>query len=162
MSSNNIDDEESVLAFGFEITNSNKQQKAFASCERVFSTLKWIYGKKKTYLVFEKVESLAKIHQYYTTYVKEEIFYIDYELTLEDILIVANKTGKLDSNDSNKDFDKDYVENSKVEFELYNKILKLKEAFNFDHKIFKENDKNNNVNSSFENVVKENPNYNYN
>ncbi|CAG8828647.1 24568_t:CDS:2, partial [Dentiscutata erythropus] len=45
----------------------------------------WIYGKKRIRLAFEKVEALAKIHRYYTTHAKEEISYINRELTLEDV-----------------------------------------------------------------------------
>ncbi|CAG8688860.1 6348_t:CDS:2, partial [Cetraspora pellucida] len=98
------------------------------------------------------LERLAKIYQYYITHTKKEISYINHELTLEAILILVNKTEKLYGNDSDKDSDEDYVEDSKVGFELHNEILKLEEAFDFDHKIFKENDRNNNVNSGFENV----------
>ncbi|CAG8838043.1 42305_t:CDS:2, partial [Gigaspora margarita] len=63
-------------------------------------------------------EALAKIHRYYTTHAKEEISYINCELTLEDVLAVANET------------------------------LDLKEIFDLNHKIFREN-------------AEEDPNYNY-
>ncbi|CAG8813896.1 31640_t:CDS:2 [Gigaspora margarita] len=76
---------------------------------------------------FEKVEALAKIHQYYTTHAKEEISYIDHELTLEDVLAVANET----------------------------------EDFELNYEIFRENDQNDNIESNFENVVEEEPNYDY-
>ncbi|CAG8849392.1 7257_t:CDS:2, partial [Racocetra persica] len=83
--------------------------------------------KKRTRLAFEKVEALAKIHQYYTTHTKKEISYINRELTLEDVLVVANETG---------DFD-------------------------LSHEVFKENGQSDNTESNFENVVEEQPNYDY-
>ncbi|CAG8782037.1 9793_t:CDS:2, partial [Cetraspora pellucida] len=67
MSSSN--NEESTSTFSFEKPSSNKQQK-----------------KKKAQLVFKKVEALVKIYWYYTTYAKEVISYINYKLTLEDVL----------------------------------------------------------------------------
>ncbi|CAG8600842.1 16170_t:CDS:2, partial [Cetraspora pellucida] len=69
-----------------------------ASCERVFSTLGWIYRKKRTRLAFEKVKALAKIHRYYTTHAKEEISYINCELILEDVLAVTNEIEDFDLN----------------------------------------------------------------
>ncbi|CAG8524262.1 13177_t:CDS:2 [Cetraspora pellucida] len=92
----------------------------------------------------------------------EKISYIDHELTLEDILIVANETGELNSNDSNEDFDKDYVGVSEVGFKSLDEILKLEEAFDFNYEIFRENSKNNNAKLGSEDVVEENPNYDYN
>ncbi|CAG8437824.1 2652_t:CDS:2 [Scutellospora calospora] len=85
-----------------------------------------------------------------------------YELTLEDILIVANETRKLDNNDSDEDSVEDYVEDSEEGFESFDEILKLEEAFDFDHEIFRENSENNNIRLGSEDVVEENPNYNYN
>ncbi|CAG8552623.1 656_t:CDS:2 [Racocetra fulgida] len=79
------------------------------------------------YLPFEKVEALAKIHRYYTTHTKEEISYINRELTLEDVLVVANEAGDFDLN----------------------------------HEVFKEKGQSNNTESNSENVVEEQPNYNY-
>ncbi|CAG8844321.1 28987_t:CDS:1, partial [Gigaspora margarita] len=131
-----------------------------ASCERGFSTLGWIYGKKRVKLAFEKVEGLAKIHRYYMTHAKEEISYINHDLTLEDMLIVANESGELDNDDS--DSEEDYIEDSEVEFESLDEILYLEAKFDLDHEIFGGNGRSNNDSSrsGSENVVE--PNYNYN
>ncbi|CAG8812420.1 32359_t:CDS:2 [Gigaspora margarita] len=83
--------------------------------------------KKKTQLAFKKLEALAKIHRYYTTHAKEEIFFINCELTLKDVLAVAEKTRELDLN----------------------------------HEIFGGTNLNNNIELSSENVVDEEPNYDY-
>ncbi|CAG8826363.1 43658_t:CDS:2, partial [Gigaspora margarita] len=80
------------------------------------------------------LEGLAKIHRYYMTHAKEEISYINCELTLEDVLIVANKSEELDADDS--DSEEDLIEDNKVEFESLDEILCLKEKFDLDHEIF--------------------------
>ncbi|CAG8714892.1 42013_t:CDS:1, partial [Gigaspora margarita] len=115
--------------------------------------------KKKVKLVFEKVEGLAKIYQYYMIHAKEEISYINRELTLEDVLIITNESGELDADDS--DSKEDFIEDNEVEFELLNEILCLEEKFDLDHEIFEGNGRSNNDNlrSSSENVE---PNYDYN
>jgi hypothetical protein len=128
-----------------------------ASCERVFSTLGWIYGKKRTRLAFEKVEALAKVHRYYTTHAKEEISYINRELTLEDILIVANETSELGDDNSDEDYDED----NETEFESYDEALNLEGSFDLNHEIFREQGENN-IQLGPEDVVEKEPNYDYN
>ncbi|CAG8465176.1 12524_t:CDS:1 [Racocetra fulgida] len=94
------------------------------------------------------------------TYAKKEISYIDHELALEDIFIVANENGELDSNDS--DSDEDYVGDSEVEFKSLDEILSLEETFDLDHEIFRESGRNNNATSRSKNIVEKDPNYDYN
>ncbi|CAG8461502.1 1975_t:CDS:2, partial [Scutellospora calospora] len=88
----------------------------------------------------------------------KEISYIDRELTLEDVLIVANEIEELDADN----YEEDYVEDSEVEFESLDEILSLEEKFDLNHEIFGGNSESNNVSlrSSSENIVEE-PNYNY-
>ncbi|CAG8854276.1 17034_t:CDS:2, partial [Gigaspora margarita] len=79
------------------------------------------------------LEALAKIHQYYTTHAKEEISYINYELTLEDIL----------------------------NFKSLDDILNLEESFDLNNEFFGGKSKKNNNKLDNENVVEKDPNYNY-
>ncbi|CAG8825982.1 12585_t:CDS:1, partial [Racocetra persica] len=106
---------------------------------------------------FEKVEALAKIHRYYTTHAKEEISYIDRELTLEDVLTVANGVEELDDNDSNEGSADD-----ETELESLDETLNLEKDFDLNHEVFGEEDQNYNIKSNSENVAEEQPNYDYN
>ncbi|CAG8850109.1 17104_t:CDS:1, partial [Gigaspora margarita] len=91
---------------------------------------------------------------------KEEIFYINHELTLEDVLAIANEVEEFDDSDSDENFGKD-VNDDKIEIELLDETLDLKEIFDLNHEIFRENDQNNNIRSVSEHIAKEDPNYNY-
>ncbi|CAG8580421.1 499_t:CDS:2 [Cetraspora pellucida] len=141
---------------GFKIPSSK------TLAERIFNKqIIQIYRKKRIRLAFEKVEALAKIHQYYTTYVKEEISYINHELTLEDMLAIANEIRELDDNNLDEGSGKDNNDNES-EFKLLDEILDLEEIFDLNHEIFKENIQNNNIRLDSEHVAEEEPNYNYN
>ena len=47
-----------------------------AACERVFSTLGWIYNKKRLRLTVSKVEGMAKVRSYYLSMINQELKYI--------------------------------------------------------------------------------------
>lgn len=46
-----------------------------AGCERVFSTLGWIYGKRRVRLATSTVESMAKIRSFYMSNIREVLKY---------------------------------------------------------------------------------------
>ncbi|CAH1770325.1 4314_t:CDS:2, partial [Entrophospora sp. SA101] len=46
-----------------------------AACERTFSTLSWIYGKRHLHLSVSKIESMAKIRSYYLSTINKELKY---------------------------------------------------------------------------------------
>jgi hypothetical protein len=48
-----------------------------AGCERIFSTLGWLYGKRRQRLELLKVESMAKIHSFYVSNIKNELVYVN-------------------------------------------------------------------------------------
>ncbi|CAG8439145.1 3350_t:CDS:2 [Scutellospora calospora] len=80
-------------------------------------------------------------------------------LTLEDILTIIYEFEKSDEEDN---IDKDYVENNEAEFKLFDKVLNLEESFNLNYDIFGEISENNIIRIDNENLVKEQPNYDYN
>ncbi|CAG8452790.1 8909_t:CDS:1, partial [Scutellospora calospora] len=80
-------------------------------------------------------------------------------LTLENILTIACEFEESDEEDN---IDKDYVENNKAEFKLFDGVLNLKESFDLNHDIFEEKSENNIIKIDNENVVEEQPNYDYN
>ena len=47
-----------------------------AGCERIFSTLGWLYGKRRQRLELSKVEGMAKIRSFYVSNIKNELAYI--------------------------------------------------------------------------------------
>ncbi|CAG8727108.1 10844_t:CDS:2, partial [Racocetra fulgida] len=62
----------------------------------------------------------------------EDISYIDRELTLEDVLAVANEVEELDDNDS----DEGSAEDDKTEFESLDETLNLEENFDLNYEFF--------------------------
>ncbi|CAG8602916.1 28306_t:CDS:2 [Racocetra persica] len=75
-----------------------------------------------------------------------------------DVLTIADEAGELDDNDS----DEGSIEDDEIEFESLDELLKLEETFDLNHEIFTEKGQSNSIESNSENVVEEQPNYDYN
>ena len=56
-----------------------------AGCERVWSSLGWIYGKRRTRLGLNKVENMYKLSAYYHANAKKELPYYGIEKSTEEI-----------------------------------------------------------------------------
>src|SRR4051812_37300070 len=56
-----------------------------AGCERVWSSLGWIYGKRRTRLGLNKVENMYKLSAYYHANVKKELPYYSIEKSTDEI-----------------------------------------------------------------------------
>ena len=56
-----------------------------AGCERVWSSLGWIYGKRRTRLNLSKVENMYKLSAYYHANAKKELPYYSVEKSSEEI-----------------------------------------------------------------------------
>lgn len=78
------------------------------------------------------------------------------------MLAVTDEIGELDDDNSDEgsdDYDYDY---DGVEFETLDELLDLEESFDLNHEIFREEGQTNNIESDLENeVVEEQPNYDY-
>ncbi|CAG8610527.1 29447_t:CDS:2 [Gigaspora margarita] len=61
-----------------------------ASCERNFSSLKWILGDCQINLNISRLEGISKIRSYYTTNIRRELSFPDKELTETDLQDVCN------------------------------------------------------------------------
>ena len=61
-----------------------------ASCERNFSTLKWILGERRTNLSLNRLERMAKIRLYYMTNIQHELSFFEKELTEHDLRDACN------------------------------------------------------------------------
>ena len=56
-----------------------------AGCERVWSSLGWIYGKRRTHLGLNKIENMYKLSAYYHASAKKELPYYGVEKSTEEI-----------------------------------------------------------------------------
>ena len=57
-----------------------------AACERVWSSVGWIYGKRRTCLNFNTIESLTKIYQFYIANVRQELHHYIVEKDTDEIV----------------------------------------------------------------------------
>ncbi|CAG8676271.1 647_t:CDS:2, partial [Gigaspora rosea] len=87
--------------------------------------------------------------------IKESIIQLE-----KDVLAITDEIGELD--DDNSDEDSDNYDYDGVEFKTLDELLVLEESFDLNHEIFREEGQNNNIESDLENeVVEEQPNYDY-
>uniref|UniRef100_U9U4N9 HAT C-terminal dimerisation domain-containing protein n=1 Tax=Rhizophagus irregularis (strain DAOM 181602 / DAOM 197198 / MUCL 43194) TaxID=747089 RepID=U9U4N9_RHIID len=93
-----------------------------ASCERVFSTLGWIYGKHRLRLQTSKVESMAKIRSFYISKVNDELRYASSKYSERELKIMVDES----LNDIEEDFEDDEPERVLVEqHEIPNHIVSV-------------------------------------
>lgn len=93
-----------------------------ASCERVFSTLGWIYGKRRLRLQTSKVESMAKIRSFYVSKVNDELRYASSKYSERELKTMINES--LD--DLENDVEEDESEKELVEqHEIPNHIVSV-------------------------------------
>lgn len=95
-------------------TNKNLQNLALiminiiphsASCERIFSTLGWIYGKKRLRLSVQKVEGMAKVRSYYMSTITDELKYTGKNFNSEELKSMVEEA--LDDEDGEDDYNDD-------------------------------------------------------
>ncbi|CAH1765341.1 14889_t:CDS:2 [Entrophospora sp. SA101] len=55
------------------------------ACERVFSVLGWYLGKRRTRINIERLQSIAQIHSYFVTNAKDELKYLNEEISVEEL-----------------------------------------------------------------------------
>lgn len=56
-----------------------------AGCERIFSTLGWLYGKRRQRLGLLKIEAMAKIRSFYISNIKNELAYIGQQYSEDEL-----------------------------------------------------------------------------
>ena len=76
------------------------------SCERLFSSLGWIIGKRRTNLNIETIETIAKIYRTSLTHAQKSLNYgsLVFEKDIKQILEIVHKEGDL-LNKDDKDED---------------------------------------------------------
>jgi len=70
-----------------------------AGCERVFSTLGWLYGKRRQRLELSKVESMAKIRSFYISNIENKLAYVSQQYT-EDKILQFEEEDEIDSSET--------------------------------------------------------------
>jgi hypothetical protein len=63
-----------------------------ASCERVFSILRWFYGKRRLSLQTSKVESMAKIRSYYVSKANDELKYASSKYSKDELKVMVDES----------------------------------------------------------------------
>jgi hAT family protein len=130
-----------------------------ASCERNFSTLRWMIGDYRTRLDVQKLEGMSKIRSYYLTNIKKELKYYGKEFNIGDLKEITNDStvgnivdlngeeSFLDINDDN--FDSNSHRNTLILEDIIDLSLPI-----FDNDIFNDNinisdtNNENNINTS--------------
>nr|CAG8571028.1 14721_t:CDS:2 [Entrophospora candida] len=91
-----------------------------ASCEKIWTTCGWLYGKKRCNLSVEHVEALGKIHSYYVSNCKEELkiageniskYYPDDNLSDNESENLYEEEDDTLMDDDNKDNEEEYNSN---------------------------------------------------
>lgn len=73
------------------------------SCERIFSTLGWIYGKKRLRLSVKKLEGMAKVRSYYMSALTDELKHIGKNVEPEELKSMVEEALEDGDEDSNED-----------------------------------------------------------
>jgi len=98
-----------------------------ASCERNFSSLKWILGDRRINLNISRLEGISKIRSYYTTNIRRELSFPDKELTEADLRDACNlsSVGNIMSYEENQMDDDDEPLSDTSNTLLINEIIDL-------------------------------------
>src|SRR5581483_2401346 len=92
------------------------------SCERIFSTLGWIVGKRRQNLTVEKLESMAKIHRYLISNSKNELSHVNQEYSNDEIMnLITNAYELLEQDFEEEEKDIENInENLEEDSVIYN------------------------------------------
>jgi hypothetical protein len=87
-----------------------------AACERNFSTLGWIYGKRRLRLSISKVESMAKIRSYYLSMINKELKYPGESISASELKYLVEET--LDDQEEEEEEEMEEMEEEEVGVEV--------------------------------------------
>lgn len=108
-----------------------------AACERIFSTLGWIYGKRRLRLSVSKIEGMAKIRSYYISMINKELKYInnqDYDINELKIMVqeVLENEDEDDNEDNNNNSDENEIINEELEIPNHDVFVIIENIFNLE------------------------------
>ncbi len=135
-----------------------------ASCERIWSTCGWLYGKKRCNLSVEHVETLAKIHSYYVSNCKDELKIVGENISENEILetfLAVQNDNESEEEDEDCEDENDieilsHEENNNDDVELLEPyVLIIQNTMDLSHYNFQDPDDNSSDNES-ENLYEDN------
>ena len=105
-----------------------------ANCERNFSALGWIYGKKRLRLSIEKVEGMAKIRSYYLSKINE-LKYVGNNYNENELKMMVEETlidsGEEDEEEENEDHNTE-INNEELEIPNHNVLVVIENIINLE------------------------------
>jgi hypothetical protein len=121
-----------------------------ASCERLFSSLGWIIGKRRTNLDVETIETMAKIYRTYLTHFQRSLNYGNSisENDIEQMLNVVFEEGDILNEDENEEVSEP-ESNEEEEETSTNEILGIEQVIDLGPWVFIDNTVLPNVNRRF-------------
>lgn len=128
---NAIDDNDNCLQklalLIFDITPHN------AGCERIFSNLGWIYGKKRLRLSLPKVEGMAKVRSYYMSMINKELKYFKEDCDIQELKAIVEET-LVDEDDDEEENEEEDQEDQEEELIIpdHEVIVMIENVFNLE------------------------------
>ena len=112
-----------------------------ASCERLFSSLGWIIGKRRTNLNVETIETMAKIYRTCLTHTQKSLNYGNSvsEKDIERMLDIVYEEGDLLNKNDDEDDDIELSEPSREETTNTNEALGIEQVIDLGPWIFIDN-----------------------
>ena len=111
-----------------------------ASCERVYSILKWLSANRRARLNTSKLEAMAKIHSWYISNAKEELKHISKNFSEEEIKFMIQN---INFDDDEFFINEDLCENEEInELIIPESRLEIDEYINLQHELFNESNEN--------------------
>ncbi|GET67050.1 ribonuclease H-like domain-containing protein [Rhizophagus irregularis DAOM 181602=DAOM 197198] len=105
-----------------------------AGCERIFSTLGWLYGTRRQRLGLLKVEAMAKIRSFYVSNIKNELAYVSQQYTEDEVHEMINDSTFLqfeeeeDEIDNRRNIPISEIPNHEVRVLIIEEMFNLKNA----------------------------------
>jgi hypothetical protein len=104
-----------------------------ASCERIFSTLGWLYGKRRQRLSLSKIEAMAKIRSFNISNIKKELAFASQTFTEAELRdMVMESTFLMDDDDDDDEHNDDDFENTSIDTSNNNIYVAIEDLFDLD------------------------------
>jgi hypothetical protein len=105
-----------------------------AGCERIFSNLGWIYGKKRLRLSLPKVEGMAKVRSYYMSMINKELKYFKEDCDIQELKAIVEETlvDVDDDEEENEEEDQEDQEEEELVIPGHEVIVTIENVFNLE------------------------------
>jgi hypothetical protein len=101
-----------------------------AGCERIWSTLGWYYGKRRTRLSLGKIENMQKLSAFYLANSKNELPYFSTNKTIENLHEILYNASLYDEEDLEEELINEDTQD--IFIFLEEEILKIEQLLNLD------------------------------